>query len=393
MRLRDDLEHLLRAWDAYETGRNCPPVVDFDLAPPDAPTPPAANRIEVYQRLTGLIDQAEASGQERLATRARCHLAYLRALLGERTPIDAYIRETQGCPAAGWPDDYVTAVGEQTRAAIDDLGIGWDAHLEAKLSDLEGPVDPDTVADRMRSTATDLEPAVRKLTGTTAPYELSVESVEIDAYWAYWLDGAGTKVRLRLNMRNARFTEVRLRQFALHEILGHGLQSASWTAAVTGVDVDWVRLTSVHAHQQFLSEGLAEALPLFVLPDDGALVARTRLTHYLHLVRAELHLAINTGASVTACISHVRQRVPWWPDDVLADLLTDRGTDVLLRSYLWSYPAGADWFTQLADSNDRDTIDHILPTAYTAPLTPDELAALWPAGPPPGGPGKPISLT
>jgi hypothetical protein len=53
----------------------------------------------------------------------------------------------------------------------------------------------------------------------------------VDAYWAYWLDGAGQRVRLRLNMPNATFTKVQARQFALHEVLGHGLQGASISVA------------------------------------------------------------------------------------------------------------------------------------------------------------------
>ena len=71
---------------------------------------------------------------------------------------------------------------------------------------------------------------------------------------------------MRINARNASFTEVQARQFALHEVLGHGLQCASYAQQCREQDVPWVRLTSVHAQQQVLLEGLAQALPLFVRP-------------------------------------------------------------------------------------------------------------------------------
>ncbi|RDJ93467.1 aldehyde dehydrogenase family protein, partial [Lacticaseibacillus rhamnosus] len=74
--------------------------------------------------------------------------------------------------------------------------------------------------------------------------------------------------------------------------------------------VSWVRLLSVHAPHQVLFEGLAQALPLVVVPGDEALVARVSLTHYVELVRSELHLAVNSGADIGQCVLHARARVP-----------------------------------------------------------------------------------
>ncbi|MDQ1247751.1 MAG: hypothetical protein QG597_2122, partial [Actinomycetota bacterium] len=71
--------------------------------------------------------------------------------------------------------------------------------------------------------------------------------------------------------------------------------------------------------------------------------------------------------------------------DVIADTLTDRSTNPLLRSYLWAYPAGIDWFTTLADTNDPTTTHTILTTIYQHPHTPTDLHHLWPTGPTIGG--------
>jgi hypothetical protein len=59
-----------------------------------------------------------------------------------------------------------------------------------------------------------------------------------------------------------------------------------------------------------LFEGLAQALPLLVVPDEEELRTRVMLDRYLQLVRAELHVAVNDGASISACVAHARARVP-----------------------------------------------------------------------------------
>ena len=272
------------------------------------------------------------------------------------------------------------------RQHLGDLGIAWNANTETALEESEGRLDVDEAPDAIRAAADELEHAVRNLADTTAPYTLTIEAAHVDAYWSYWLDGAGDQVRLRLNLRNARFTRIQARQFALHEVLGHGLQSASYADRCARDDVPWVRLLAVHAPHQVLLEGLAQALPLFVTPDDPALVARVRLAHYTQLVSAELHELINYGEPVDECADHARDRVPFWTDDRIGDLLADRGTNPLLRSYLWAYPAGLDWFTALADRGTTVAAQEVIRAAYRDPLTPRELESLWPAGPPVGGP-------
>lgn len=386
MNLRDEIEATLRAWHAYEADRGSATVIDFDCVPGGAGVGPATSRLAVHRRLAELRVRAEEAGAEHLTTRLTADLAYLGARLGERPPLDEYVRATQGCGAGGWQDGYISHRGEQARRALAAVGVKWGTDTVRDLHTVEGPIEVGDAPEAIRQAAGDYEDAVRQATGSRAPFELSIETTEVDAYWAYWLDGAGDKVRLRINLRRACFTKVGARQFALHEVLGHGLQSASWSARAIAEDVPWVRLMSVHAPQQVLLEGLAQALPLFIAPDDPLLIARTRLDHYIQLVRAELHVALNRGAAIEELADHARFRMPWISDAAIADVLTDRGADPQLRSYLWAYPAGIDWFANLADA-DQATWTTVLRAAYREPLTPSDLAALWPAGPVIGGQG------
>lgn len=387
MDLRDDIEAALRAWDAYEVDRGLNPVIDYDCHPTAEPPEPAGNRLGVYRQLTEY--RKAATGL--LATRLDADLAYLGALLGERLPLAGYVKATQGCGVGGWPEDDIAACGDRARKALDAIGIAWGPEAMAELTRLEGPLPIEEAGEAIRKAATEYEPVVREITGSPAPYELSIEIADVDAYWAYWVDGAGSRVRLRLNRPNVSFTKTAARQFALHEVLGHGLQGASYAARAASEDVPWVRLLSVHAPQQILLEGLAQALPLFVSPDDEILMARVRLVHYTQLVRAELHLAINNGTPAVDCAEHARARVPFYTDSVISGLLSDRSGNAQLRTYLWAYPAGIDWFAALAEA-DATVIREVFHAAYRAPLTPTDLGDLWPEGPPIGGPGGAVRL-
>jgi hypothetical protein len=384
---RDAVETTIRAWNAHELSRGAPAALDFDFHPIEGEPPAPADRLTTFYRLQELAAQTD---EPAVLQRIGADLAYLRALMGERQDLDTYVRATQGCPAAGWPAEYVTAKGELARRCVEARGVRWGSTTAADLAETEGPIDAQAAPDAIRQAAEEYEPAVRQATGADASYELTIEKAVVDAYWAYWLDGAGQRVRLRLNMRNASFTKVQARQFALHEVLGHGLQGASISAHCATEEVPWVRLSSVHGPQQVLLEGLAQAFPLFVASDDDALITRVRIDHYIQLVRSELQLMVNAGSSVEECTNHARLRVPWWSNTQIAGMLSDRSTDPLLRTYMWAYAAGIDWFTNLSDA-DEATIRQVLQASFRAPLTPAELEALWLQGPGIGGPGTTAS--
>jgi hypothetical protein len=380
--LRDDAEAVVRAWQAHESARGGRDVVDYDCAPPPpGRRPPAAlDRLDVLGRLTALRDAALAAGDGALAAALDAHVAYLGHVLGERPPLAEYLRRTQGCEPRVWDDAHTSAVEETARAALAGLGVGWGPRAMSDLDAADTPLDLTEARDRVEAVARGAEPRVRELAGTDAPYEVSTEVVDVDDYWAYWLDGAGSRVRLRFNLRHARFSETRLRQFALHELLGHALQSASYARRAATSDVPWLRLLSVNLPYQVCLEGLATTLPLFVAPDDAALVARVRVDHHVQLVRGRIHTDVAAGVPLAEIARRAIARVPWWGTARVADELADRGGDPMLRSYLWSYCAGTDWFAGLADRADAATIRRVFHAAYRDPLTPADLRALWPDG-------------
>jgi hypothetical protein len=373
--LRDELEAVLRGWDAYEKRRGALPIIDFDFRPDLTEQIPVHSRLEALSRCTDILARAEAAENRHVARRAQADTTYLRALLGERLPLGDYLRRTQGSDAFDWPQSYLSARQDHAEAALDRLGIAWGPSTGEELRQHQGPISVEEAELHIRKAADEFEEAVRRITGSTARFEPTVETADVDAYWGYWLDGAGSQVRLRLNLRQARFTRARARQFALHEVLGHGLQCASIARQCSENEVPWVRLQSVHCSQEIASEGLAQALPLFVAPEDEDLMTCVRLDHYLQLVRGNLHVAINRGDSIEECAGYAKQHVPFWDDEDISDLLGDRSANPLLRSYLWAYPAGFDWFVNLAEHQGPSS--GVLTSAYREPLAPMDLSSLW----------------
>jgi len=381
MLLRDRVERAVRRWHSLELVDGRDPVIDYDCAPADdtvEPYPDQAAALDELVSLRTAVDEGPC-----LAA-LEAHTTYLAALVGQQVPLSDYIARTQGCAARGWSQSYVAYRKELAQDALASLGIGWDASAWERLREIEGAVPAAEAGPLVREYADEFEPTVRKLTGATAEFRLNVETVEEDAYWSYWLDGAGRDARLRINLKNASLTRRDAYRFALHEVLGHALQYASLAEQATRQAVDWPRLLSIHCPQQVVFEGLAQVLPLVARPDDDLVRARTRLDHYLQLVRAELHLMVNRGESVQTCLEHAVARVPFWTRQAVVNDLVDRSRNQQLRSYLWAYPAGLDWFVRLYETPGT-VLSEVLRDAYQRPLSPRELSELWPGGPLVGG--------
>jgi hypothetical protein len=378
---RDRVEDAVRRWHALELTRGRDPVIDYDCAPTDESVEPYPNQVAALDELISL--RAAADDGPSLAA-LEAHTTYLTALLGQQIPLSDYIARTQGCSARGWCPSYVVHRKEVAQEALASLDIGWDASTWERLRELEGAVSAAEAGPLVREYAEAFEPTVRKLTGATAEFRLSVETVEEDAYWSYWLDGAGRDARLRINLKNASLTRGDAYRFALHEVLGHALQYASLAEQAEHHPVDWPRLLSIHCPQQVMFEGLAQVLPLIASPDDELVRARTRLDHYLQLVRAELHVMVNRGDSALTCLEHAATRVPFWTRQAVGNELVDRSRNPQLRSYLWAYPAGLDWFVRLYEAPST-VLSEVLRDAYQRPLSPRELTEFWPDGPVLGG--------
>lgn len=384
MHLRDAVEEAVRRWDALERSRGEAPVIDFDCAPPADKPRPFDNRFVALDQLTRLRVEANAQHQPVLSVYLDAHIAYLCALMGQQLPFGEYISVTQGCAPRGWTRDYLEQCAGIVKDALGSLGISWDEHTWRNLRSVSESLPASEVGAAIADYADQHESSVRRLVDTDAEFSLTIEDVEVDAYWSYWLDGSSHDTRLRINKNKTSFSHVDAYRFALHEILGHALQYLSLTAQAETNTVEWPRILAVHCPHQILFEGLAQVLPWIASPDDEIVVARTRIDHFMNLIRGQIHILINSGVTAADCRDLAHHQVPWWTDDEIARELYDRSRNPQFRSYLWSYTAGMDWFIRLVEEGGA-TPAEVLREAYKCPLTPSELHELWPAGPIIGG--------
>jgi hypothetical protein len=384
VQLRDTVEKAIRRWDALERSRGEAPIIDFDCAPPTDRPSPYDNRFAALDDLTRLRIEADTHHHPVLSTQLDAHLAYLCALLGQQLPLDEYISLTQGCTPRGWTQDYIEQRASIAREALSSLRISWDERAWTNLGAVSEQLPAADVSSAIAAYAEKYESSIRRLVDTDADFNLTIEDVEVEAYWSYWLDGAGHDTRLRINRNRASFSRVDAYHFALHEVLGHALQYCSLTAQAEARTVAWPRILAVHCPHQILFEGLAQILPWVVSPDDKIVCARTRIDHFMNLVRGQIHILVNNGATAADCRDLARRHVPWWTDEEISRELYDRSRNPQFRSYLWSYPAGIDWFVKLFEAGGA-TLAEVLHEAYRHPLTPRDLHQLWPTGPAIGG--------
>jgi hypothetical protein len=268
-------------WHALESASGADPVIDYDCAPPNQPAVAHPDRFAALDELVRLRGQADEDTA--LAAQLDVHTAYLRALLGERASLDDYVQRTQRCSARGWSADYVDHRGALARSALGVLDAGWRADTWHRLRQLEGdrPVKDPSAA--IREFADKFEPTVRKLTGANAEFTLSVESVEVDAYWSYWLDGAGRNARLRINLANASLTSLDAYRFALREVLGHALQYASLADYAESHEVDCRGCSAFTAPTRSSSKGWAKSsrsLPTLTTSWSALVFALTTISNW-----------------------------------------------------------------------------------------------------------------
>lgn len=383
MHLRNAVEDAVRRWDALEKSRGKAPVIDFDCAPPADKPRPFENRFAALDELSRLVSDTNKK-HPALTAQLDAHIAYLRALIGEQLPFDQYILMTQGCVPRGWSLDYIEHRAQMAKDMLESLGISWNDDTCVNIRSLSEPLPAADVESAIGEYADSYEPTIRRLADTNAKVNLTIEDVEVDVYWSYWLDGAGHDARLRINKKNASFTRVDAYRFALHEVLGHALQYSSLTAQAESTTVDWPRILAVHCPHQVLFEGLAQVLPWIAFPEDEIVTARTRLDHFTNLVRGQIHVLLNSGATVVDCRDFAHRQVPWWTDEEITREFHDRSRNPQFRSYLWAYPAGIDWFIRLVEAGGTP-LGEVLRESYRRPLTPSELRELWPTGPVIGG--------
>jgi hypothetical protein len=207
-----------------------------------------------------------------------------------------------------------------------------------------------------------------------------IEFVNVDAYWKYWVDGNSARFRLRINSQRGTFGRSELVQFVYHELLAHCCQMAAFHKSIQEKQIALFHgCTTVHGPEQFLFEGLAQSLPLFLRNEDALdplLIARIRLAHFRSLVNHNVHIMINSGSTIEQCVKYVEDWVPFGNRGLIAHGLHSISNNCLFRCYQFVYPLSMDFFVSLAERCVEASASGLLARFYAQPLYYDAIQRL-----------------
>jgi hypothetical protein len=381
MSVQEQLIEVLLAWDRFERENHSQAIIDFNLLGQSAGSARHYdNRLDILQDLEQL---AGKSNSDKLQKRLTAHTTFLRALMGQKFDFETYVNRTQGVPKVFYSDEKLHASAEQARKALDELNIKFDKDLFEALRKLERAIPMSDIADHFRATFDQHKPALEKLLERKIDFPLKIEIVDVDAYWSCWVDTQDDVFRLRINSKSGDFTESKALRMVYHELLAHCCQMAIWKEQIANSEMDRIwGLTTVHSPEQFLFEGLAQALPLFLRneqPTSPILNARMQLSHFESLVDNNLHVMINDGTTVEECLDYAKQHIPWSKcDDILTDL-SSRSNHILFRSYQYVYPCSFDFFWDLAEKLSAEQKKRFLSKCYKDILFYDNLKVYQPS--------------
>lgn len=315
-------------------------VIDFDpYGATIDKTPKPSTLLNLLNRAERILEKTESKIIE---TKLHGHIAILKALSGQRTPIDKYVKKTMGCSPLVFCEKDIQNVIEAITHLANIIGCSCDHFLHTKHPVEEVLFDTKDVVQKFRERFTILGQSFKKEFGIGTDFRLEIQQVEEDAYWSYWVDGINGEYRLRLNRSEKKYTLSEVDQFVLHELVAHCCQMASWQESVKKQELETAEvITSVHTYEQPLLEGIAQALPLMMTSFHDPLVQGRALRDLLHqMLLSKIYLAIETGADPITQISSYSKFLTIENEERFLRNLFQYQNTPQLRAYMHAYPLG-----------------------------------------------------
>lgn len=340
---------IIVAWHQLEQQLDAPEIIDFNLLEADQSPVEFENRYQVYQALLNLLKTVD---DDKFRKKVTAHLYYLRALMGQQIPFAEYIENTQHIPVKYFDEDYLDAARRELISALTPLKINYGDSIYDDLEAVDEVIPNESLEAFFKEQFAKNRGYLEAALNRPVDYKLRIEMTSVDAYWSNWVDGWGDNFRLRINTFAGNYTRARSIQLVYHELLAHCAQMAIWKEQIDQGQMSKIwGLTTVHGPEQFLFEGLAQTLPLFLeneVTRDPVLIAQIYFARYSKLVWNNLHIKINSGESLEDCLTYATERLPWLKQQRILSGLESRSNHILFRSYLYVYPSSMDFFLELA---------------------------------------------
>ncbi|RIL11782.1 MAG: hypothetical protein DCC75_01715 [Proteobacteria bacterium] len=378
--LCDQTISALVRWDRLKNGG----IIDFDLIGArrreGGSFKDRLEALESFKNLFAALNEYKSCDDlaltKALKTKITASIYYLRALLGEDIPFTEYIIRTMGITPAVIPESKLALLRDYLSAKAKALGFANANQAFTVLHRTTQVTKPPEIQACFKKYEQSLVSRTRTKLKIELDLNYEIKFVNENVYWCNWILTEEARIVLKINLYpDHRWYPARVEVLVSHELAGHALQALAWQAGIARGEIPriWGLLT-VFSPEQFILEGVAQALPDFMGPE--YLSAEGQLEHLRFClgvqVKNNIHLAMNSGGHENQQLEIYRSWLPWdgESDEFLLNQFRSMRDQPLLRTYQYIYGVSQLLLSQIARESSASAA---LKSCYSRVLTPDQL--------------------
>ncbi|MEK9147175.1 MAG: hypothetical protein AAB639_03175 [Patescibacteria group bacterium] len=405
-RLSSELRGFYRQWDLLEKN-GAGSIIDFDLAPysPEYEAgkkillgrPLKAERALVLSTLEEYLKETDqtrfSSGRQKdylLAKLAASH-AYARRINGEAFDPFEYIYQVDGVRPTKIPEGVIDEQKQKVANILREAGCQrYDAESLQEFFKSLMITDSNAITTEIKSFGDQTLVILGHVLDDKIRDKLSykTEVVQKDAYWLNWTDGDIQLFILQINnhpSHRLRWIRGKPPIMGVHEIGSHfgGMIVRAERIAQKKL-LPIFGVTTVFEPEEFISEGVAQALPFFLedelrLPKESMLALE--LDYLRQLVYNNVHVAINSPdfskEKIAGIKDYIWQFLPTEPEEVILREIEHRTTNPKLQAYQYVYGYSFYLHRLYAQSLSYYGKREFLKAIFESPMTPVQEFNVW----------------
>lgn len=347
-------------WHRFENQNNVN-IIDFDLIQENSSNPGTFNnRDEVKKELLQLINEygTVSNKNEFILAKLIASKYYLSALQGEKHPFNEYVSNTMGIIPKTFSKKVLDDQLKTTANAYEKVGFRYDKQGLEKFEE-KNQLSHKQIESTFKDFRDETLPKVINWLGLQIDLKYKIKFVNIDTYWMNWIstdEQGDILLQYNLNSRHKWFRGT-TEYLVFHEICAHALQTLSWKKQISQGKLNpFIGLTTVFSPEQFLLEGIAEALFYFYpsnpFSDFGAVSLHT--DHLYWLVMNNAHIMANSRTPIDKIVQFVKSYLPTRKEEEILKNLKERMEDPLFRTYQYIYGIALYCHKQIANRLTRE---------------------------------------
>lgn len=408
-RLASKLRGFYRQWNLLEKN-GTGPIIDFDLAPysPEYEAgkkilqgkPLKAERALVISTLEEYLEETAqtpfSSGRQQkdyLLAKLRASHAYARRVNGEAFDPFEYIYQVDGVRPIKIPEGVIDQQKQKVSDSLKEAGCQkYNATNLQEFFESWIITDPNAIATEIDRFGNDTLATLGNILGEKIRDKVSykTEVVKENIYWVNWTDGDIRLFVLKINTHprhRLRWIRGKPSIMGEHEIGVHFGEMTFRSERIAQKKLLPIfGITTVFEPEQFVSEGIAQALPFFLqdelrLSKESILVLE--LDYLRQLVYNNVHVIINspdfsqTPEKIAEIKDYIWPFLPTEAEDAILREIEDRTTNPKLQAYQYVYGYSFYLHRLYAQGLSYYGKREFLKAIFESPMTPAQEFNAW----------------